>query len=74
MNAGLFLKAIFMLLQDFDYRVCKLMPDHVQRVAAYDNRLENFQFQHFGMVHADIHETGIVRPLKLWYAAVGALI
>ncbi len=64
-DAGVFLKDIFMLFKNLDYRIYKLMPDHLQRVEAYDNRLENFQFKHFGLVHRSIPETGLERMLEL---------
>ena len=64
-KSGIFLRDIFMLFEGLDYRFYKLMPDHLQRVEAYDYRLENFQFKHFAVIHSSVPEKGEVRPLEL---------
>ncbi|MBE2221560.1 MAG: FkbM family methyltransferase [Anaerolineae bacterium] len=51
LDARVFLKDFFELLQPMNYQLYKIFPDHLQHVPAYLHSLETFQYQNWLAVH-----------------------
>lgn len=46
-QAGIFLKDIFIYLQEKDYKIYKIFPKNIVLVDKYEENLENFQYSNY---------------------------
>jgi FkbM family methyltransferase len=50
-DAGVLLKDFFRFFEPLDYSFFKIYPKELRPVATYDQRLENFQYQNWALIH-----------------------
>lgn len=53
-DSGVLLKDIFNIFQPFSYDFYKIYPRYIKKIAMYDQRLENFQYQNWVIVRSQV--------------------
>ena len=59
-DSRVLLKDLFNLFQDFSYDFYKIYPHYLKKIARYDQRIENFQYQNWAIVRSQRSLAGLI--------------